>query len=220
MKTILKGLFTLSFLLSVVGCAGTQKKAVDQSILPTLKGKSIVQVQRESPTFVAMTSGKGMFALAGVAAAAAEGNQLVKNNQIKDPALSIGESVSAALVANYGLVDKGQSDAVLDTNDIAQIATQAEDSDYALDVATNGWSFIYDGFRFSEYIVGCSVKLRMIDVQKAKPIAEGICAYDTKTAGKPNVSYETLLENDAAYIKQTLADASKFCSEKFLTELF
>jgi hypothetical protein len=216
----MKKLILIILLMCLSGCAATQKIAVDRSIIPQLKGKSLVQVQRESPTFVAMTSGKGMFAVAGVAAAASAGNQLVADNQINDPALPTGEAVAESLVNEYGLINNGQTNVIIDSNSIDRIVAEAKGNDYALDVVTNGWSFIYDGFKFSEYLVGCSIKLRMIDVQAAKTIAEGLCAYDTKTAGKPNVSYEALLENDAAYIKHTLADATEYCANQFKTELF
>ena len=92
--------------------------------------------------------------------------------------------------------------------------------DYVLDVETTGWSFIYDGFSFSDYLVGYSVKMRLIDVANAVPIAEGSCCYNTKGAGKPLVSYEKLQENNGAYIKQTLDDATTFCVDKFKTEFF
>ena len=220
MNHAVKKILLLVFLITVAGCAGTQKIAVDRTILPTLKGKTLIQVQRETPTFIAMTSGKGMFALAGVGAAAVAGNQLIKDSQIKDPARLISKSIAETLSSDYLLINNGQTDTVLDSHDRSKIVTAAKGNDYALDIVTNGWSFIYDGFKFSEYIVGCSVKLRMIDVQNEKSIAEGLCAYSTKLAGKPNVSYKKLLENDAAYIKQTLVDATEFCTNQFMVELF
>ncbi len=214
-KAVLAVLFV-----SLVACAGPGKIPIDQAMSPTLKGKSLSLVTHESPGFVAMTYGKGMFAVAGVGAAVAAGNELVKESRIVDPAQKIGNLLTQHLGSRYGLSVKGQSSKKAESYDIAEVVKLAGGSDYVLDVATNGWNFIYDGFHFSDYLVGYSVKVRLIDVANAKTIAEGFSTYDTKSAGKPPVSYEKLLENNAAYIKEALEDATAHCVEKFKTELF
>ena len=213
-------LFVLLCILILSSCAGTQTVPLDKALLPALKSNKLTLITHESPSFVAMTSGKGMFAVVGVGAAVSAGNQLVKDNQIEDPAAEIGRQLALDLDVRLGLeVDSGKSMKV-ESTEIADIAKAASGKDYALDVETVGWSFIYDGFSFSEYIVGYSVKTRLIDVKKKKAVSKGMCSYDTKSAGKPNVSYETLVENDAAYIKQALQDATVFCVEKFKKEIF
>lgn len=215
----MKKVVALVLSLFLVGCAG-KNMAIDRATLPTLKGKSVTLVKNESPNFVAMTSGKGMFAVAGVGAAIAAGNQLVRDNQIADPAPNISRMLAQELNSRYGLSPIGDADKVAESTGVADIAKLANGSDYALDVATNGWSFMYDGFNFSDYMVGCSVKMRLIEVANSRVISEGVCAYDTKRAGKPLVRYEQLLEDNAAYIKQSLEDATLFCVDKFKTELF
>lgn len=214
-----KGIVLLVSLL-LAGCAGTVNKPIDRTVLPTLKGKSVALVTHESPSFIAMTSGKGMFAVAGVGAAAAAGNKLVKDCNIEDPAPKIGNLLSEDLSTRYGLAAKGPVAQEAGSKDVAEIVKLATGSDYALDVATNGWSFMYDGFKFSDYHVGCNVKMQLIDVASATPISQGVCAYSTKLAGKPAVAYEKLLENDAAYIKQTMEDAAAACAKQFKAELF
>ncbi|MGI9289048.1 MAG: hypothetical protein ACR2P1_26990 [Pseudomonadales bacterium] len=206
--------------LSVVSCAATQNQPVNPETLATLKGKSLTLIQRESPTFVAMTSGKGMFAVAGVGAAAAAGNKLVKDNEIADPAMDISSSLAQALTTRHGLKLQGQSAGVTASNDMHDIVKLADGSEYALDVVTNGWSYIYDGFKFSDYFVGYSAKLRLIEVNTSKVISGGFCAYDAKKAGKSPVVHEKLLENNAAYIKQEISDAADFCTQQFIAELF
>ncbi len=178
-------------------------------------------VTHESPSFVALTSGKGLFGGVGVGAAVAAGNTLVQENQIADPAAKIGHLLTQDLGVRYGLSAKGQSSKKAESKDTAEIVKLASGSDYALDVMTNGWRFLYDGFNFSEYLVDYMVKIRLIDVANSKSISEGLCFYSTKhTGNKPNVTYEKLMENNAAHIKQTLDDATIFCVEKFKTELF
>lgn len=216
----MKAIVVAFLFLSLVGCAGTKNMAIDRATLPTLEGKTVCLVTHESPNFIAMTSGKGMFAVAGVGAAVAAGNKLVKENNVADPAAKISTMLAKDLGSRYGLSTKGQPSKKADSNDLAELVKLAGGSDYALDVETNGWNFMYDGFHFSDYIVGYSVKMRLFDVASTKAIAEGFCAYDTKSAGKPRASYDQLLENNAAYIKQTLDDATMSCVEKFKSELF
>jgi hypothetical protein len=167
-----------------------------------------------------MTSGKGMFAVVGVGAAVKAGNALVKEKNIEDPALKISRSVAHALKSRYGVQLKGISREVVKDDDVAAIARRAAGQDYVLDVGTNAWSFIYDGFHLSDYLVGYSAKLRLIDVKAQKVLAEGVCVYDWKKAGKPTVSYEELMANDAAVIKKHLAESVDFCTHYYLKTLF
>ena len=200
-------------------CASTQNLAVSPDTLKTMRGKSLVLIQRESPGFVAMTSGKGMFAVAGVGAAVAAGNNMVSENNIVDPAMNISRSLSRNLVDNYGLTPGGET-GTAESDSIDNLVRLAGGNDYALDVATNGWSYMYDGFSFGDYCVGYSSKLRLIDVGAGKVVSSGLCIYDAKKAGKSPVSHETLLADDAAYIKQELAGATDHCIREFTAELF
>jgi hypothetical protein len=134
--------------------------------------------------------------------------------------MNISKLLAQELNSRYGLSPVEDACKFAESNSVADIVELTQGSDYALDVATNGWQFIYDGFSFSDYLVGYSVKMRLIDVANSRVISEGLCAYDTKSAGKPLVSYEKLLENNSAYIKQSLEDATQFCVDKFTTELF
>ncbi|MGI9238360.1 MAG: hypothetical protein ACR2QZ_13240 [Woeseiaceae bacterium] len=201
--------------LSMVGCAGVQTQRLADDTVSSLDGKSVTLVQRESPSFVAMTSGKGMFAVAGVGAAAAAGNNLVEDAKIEDPASTIASELGMALTTKHGVNVVGKSDVVVGSDDVDDIVQVAAGSDYALDVVTNGWSYIYDGFNFSDYFVGYSSRLRLIDVATSNVLASGMCTYDAKKAGKSAVSHDTLIADNAAYIKQELADATNSCVQQF-----
>ncbi len=201
--------------LSLVGCAGVQTQSLSDNTVSSLDGKTVTLVQRESPSFVAMTSGKGMFAVAGVGAAAAAGNNLVEDAIIENPASAIGAALGLELTTKHGVNVVGQSDVVVSSDKVADIVQVAAGSDYALDVVTNGWSFMYDGFNFSDYFVGYSSRLRLIDVATSNVLASGLCTYNAKQAGKQAVSHDTLIADHAAYIKQELADAADSCVQQF-----
>lgn len=215
----MKNLPILVSILLLSACASTQNIAVSPDALTAMQGKTVTVIPSESPGFVAMTSGKGMFAVAGVGAAVAEGNKMVRESGIEDPALTISRALAAGLANDYGLQLAGESD-VATSDGIDTLVALAVGSDYALEVATNGWSYIYDGFNFGDYYVGYSSKLRLVDVNSAQVVSSGVCAYDAKKAGKSPVSHEKLLADNAAYIKQELADAASLCIQDFAAELF
>lgn len=200
-------------------CASTQNLAVSPDTLASMQGKSLILVQRESPNFVAMTSGKGMFAVAGVGAAVLAGNKLVEENEIADPAITISRNLARGLAQEYGVTLQGETE-VVPADKADNLGDLAKGSDYALDVATHGWSYMYDGFKMGDYFVGYSSKLRLIDVNSGQVLSSGLCAYDAKKAGKTAVPHEALLSDNAAYIKQELADATNLCVEEFASNLF
>lgn len=200
-------------------CASTQNMAVSTSTLSSMHGKSVTLIQRESPSFVAMTSGKGMFAVAGVGAAAAEGNKMIRENGIVDPAMTISRVVAESLATDYGLTLQGETD-VVETDSVEMFIEKSGDSDYALDVVTNGWGYMYDGFNFGDYFVGYSSRLRLIDVRTSEVISSGFCAYDAKKSGKSPVSHEKLMAENARYIEQELSAAADHCIQEFATNLF
>lgn len=212
----MKYLLLLVVSLSLAGCASTQNIPVDSSTLDSFGGKRLILVQRESPSFIAMTYGKGMFALAGVGAAATAGNNLVKEKNIVDPAMGIAESLGTILKSRYGLRGVRKTSTVAASGDLEEIVALSGSIDYALDVVTTGWQYIYDGFKFSDYFVRYTANLRLIDVRTSKVVSSGFCHYDPKKAGKPAVTHDTLLKNNAAYIKQELSDAKRFCTQQFI----
>ncbi|MBT8138280.1 MAG: hypothetical protein KJP25_00810 [Gammaproteobacteria bacterium] len=201
--------------LSLIGCAGIPTQPLSNDAMSNLKGKSLALVQRNSPSFIAMTSGKGMFAVAGVGAATVAGNKLVEEAEIVDPAKSIGDKLSQKLAAQHGVSIVKQPSAFANSDSVNEIVQIAAGADYALDVVTNGWSYMYDGFKFSDYFVGYSARLRLIDVNTSKVLASGMCIYDAKKASRSAVSHDFLLKNDAAYIKQELSAASDECVKQF-----
>ncbi len=215
----MKNVSVLAACVALGACATTQNISASPETVQDMKGKSLVVIHRESPDFIAMTSGKGMFAVAGVGAAVVEGNKLVEEAGLLDPAMTIGHSLARDLVVNYGLTFNGETGKA-NSGNVATLVNLASGSDYALDVATNGWSYIYDGFAFGDYFVGYSSELRLIDVATGKVVSSGTCAYDAKKAGKSAVSHDALVANDAFFVKQELADAIDLCAQEFALSLF
>lgn len=157
--------------------------------------------------------------MVGVGAAAVAGNKLVEENGIVDPAMVISRNLAEGLAKEYGVLLLGETDVIASDN-TDEISDAAKGNDFALDVVTHGWSYMYDGFNMGDYFVGYSSKLRLIDINSGQVISSGLCAYDPKKAGKTAVAHETLIANNAAYIKNELADATELCVQEFAADLF
>jgi len=213
-KIIIIGLLPL-----VVGCSGYKARPVGPDTLPTLKNKSLSLVVHKSPGFMAITADKDLFTKSGFDAAYAEGNKLVKKMEIHDPADKICKTMAKVISAQYGLSYNENTIVRSRSKKMGSLVHLANGRDYLLDVETVSWSFAYK-VNLPDYYVQYSVKARLIDVNKAKSIGRSSCDYDSVIAGKQRVSYGKLVENDAAYIKQALNDASAYCVQKFKSDFF
>ncbi len=200
--------------LLLAGCVNTHPQLMNASSREGLAGKTLATTKRSSQPFIAMTAGKGMFALAGVGAAVAAGNDLVERNNVADPTIAITQAVAANYVSGNGmqLVEPART---VSSSKVSALISAAGDADYILDISPLGWGFNYLPGHFSQYHVGFSANMQLIEVRTGKVLASDSCIYNAKKLGREAVSYEELLANDAAYIKQELANAEAYCAEKF-----
>jgi len=197
------------------GCVSTKTVAVDHNVLAGFRGATIVVSQREKPTFAANTAGKAMFGLVGAAAAISSGKEIIRENDVADPAVYISQALLTDLVRDQGLSVK--DGAATNTVDVAQLAKQYSGADLLIDVQTINWSYWYFPTNWSHYRVIYSAKLRLIDTKHAKLIADSFCArVPEETPDAP--TREELLDNHAAGLKKQLAIAADFCVQEFRTK--
>lgn len=208
----MKYLLILATLL-VTGCA-TTNMPMTSDVKQQLPDHSLATTDRESPSFVAMTSTKGMLGAVGAVAAISDGNELVENENIEDPSNRIANTLAQKLAKQYGMTLVAPANEPTDSDDLAVIAKGLSGAAYAIDVQTTGWQFIYDGFNFSDYLVMYTAEMQLIDVAQEKAVATGHCVYNSKDVDG-TVSYETLVDENAAYIKKQLAAASEKCTSEF-----
>jgi len=161
-----------------------------------------------------MTSAKGMFALAGVALAISEGNELVKDDNISDPSGQIAENLAEQLTGKYGMNYAGKTNGTVDGDSPVDISQVANGNAYAIDVETTGWSYMYDGFNFSDYFVTYTAEMKLVDLASSSTVAKGRCLYSSKDVNG-TVPEEKLTKNNSAYIKEQLAGAVVRCSDEF-----
>ena len=205
-------------LCSLGGCVSTKIVPVDHKALAGLQGGTVVVSQREKPSFAANTAGKMMFGAVGAVAAISSGNDIIRDNDVADPAGYIEKILLNDLVTDNAL--KGvTSPASTNTTDVAKLAKQYAAADLLLDVQTVNWSWIYYPTSWSHYKVIYSVKIRLIDTKHSKLIADGFCARVPDVPAESAPTKDELLENKAARLKQELATAADYCVQTFRTKV-
>jgi hypothetical protein len=217
------GLIVL-FTLIVNGCVAVRDLPIDQSVIPTLRGKSVITVKRTMPGFSAMTADKmaagSLFGAIGGAVAGASmirsGNTLVKENNISDPAYEIAERIARAMETKYGITYTGISKAEVADDDISKLAALYKTNSFVLDVRTVNWGFLYYPLYWTKYRVIYAARMRLIDTNSAGVVAEGGC-YRLPDKIDTAPTYEELLENSANRLKSEIEDAVIDCAREFST---
>jgi len=203
-------------LYALSGCVSQRTSGVDESI--HFQGKTVALTARPRAAFVAATAGKAMFAVLGAVAMEESGKTIVAENGIEDPATTVSRALLAAAESHYGIVTAPMGPVPIDTTDISQLARAAKGADFLLDVQSYGQSFNAFPTDWSHYWVSSIINVRLIDVPKAKLIAEGHCAVDTLNDASHPTRAE-LLADKAARLKAILDAQSAQCASKFKREV-
>jgi hypothetical protein len=204
--------------LALGGCVSTRNVPLKSDSLASREGGTIMLSYREKPAFAASTAGKAVFGVMGAFAAIGAGNQLVKDNNVPDPAEFIGAQLLGDVAALNGLKLGPKSTVVASSTDTAQLAKLYRNADVLLDVQTVNWSLGYFPTDWNSYRVMYSAKARIIETRSGKLLAESFCArIPDKTADAP--SYDQLTSNNAAGLKAELTKAAQHCLGEFRSKL-
>jgi hypothetical protein len=201
--------------------ARDKQQALSPDVAPTLSGKSFGVTRRgEKPSFMAMTAGKAGFALLGAAAMAGDGNKMVKDNAIADPADIVEATLVPALVKQYGLAPKAEgASTITPGNDLKQIIAAQPGADIVLDIRSIGWQYAYAPTHWGSYWVGYAVEARLIESASGKVLAYLPCGGTTqKHAVQP--TRDQLLENQAQLLKSALGYLAWNCVETLARDEF
>jgi hypothetical protein len=187
----------------------------------TLAGKTLAITRRgEKPSFMAMTAGKATFALLGAGAMAVEGNRIVRENDIADPADTVEAVLVPAFVKQYGSKLTPESGhAIAAGNGLRQIIGAAPGADLILDIRSTGWNFAYYPTRWGTYWIGYGVEVQLIDAKAGTVLADAPCGANTqKNAAAP--SKDALTGNGAQLLKDVLASLSWNCTRLLANDEF
>lgn len=206
-KTI--ALALVAVLASISGCTTLESRPISGKSVQDIQEQTVAYTTRPKPDFAAMTPGKAMFGLIGAAAMIAEGNQLVAENNLPDPANIISDSLLGELEGGFGA--KRAAAVKVSSEDVGEIATAAQGTArYVVDAQTIQWHVVYFPSDFTRYRLIYAARARLIDTQTKTVVAEGFCRrVPDNVANAP--SYDALVARGAAVLKARLNAAGKEC---------
>jgi cell division septum initiation protein DivIVA len=197
-----------------VGCVSTKNVPVADSDIDDFRNRTVTVPKRGVPDFAAFTADKAAFGLIGAAMMISEGNKIIRENQVEDPANYISEQLVSTLSDRYQLVHIETSTSELESEDVKNISRVLKDADYVLDVRTINWQFAYFPSDWDNYRVIYSSKLRLIDTKKSIAIAEGFCS-SVPEQDEHAPSYDELLSNNAERLRGELKISADYCIDYF-----
>ncbi len=211
MKGIILPLAAIVF---VTGCAGMKTVPMDVDAVQASTPKTVVVSQRETASFVAMTPSRGMLAAIGGVIMVAEGNKLVEEYQIEDPANYIGHEIVSSLRDHMTLELVSNTSTTADTKNVAELSSIYGDSDLLVDVQTGYWNFSYFPTNFKKYRIQYNAQLRIIDTRSESQVAGALCK---RRLGEEETAptYDELIANNAERLKAILRQAADECIEEF-----
>jgi hypothetical protein len=199
------------------GCVSMKNAPVSIAALKPYQGQNLTIVTYKKSDFVAMTQSlaltSGLFGavggLVGGSIAADNGNKLVVDDAIPDPALDISTrlapEVQAALQPS-GV--KSLADVDPKMVDEAALSKFVGSSGIVFDVQTVNWQFIYYPFS-AHYRVTMAMRARLIDAKTGKRLAQAPCAYFPDEKDPP--TYDEMLADHGVKLKAMLQAATETC---------
>ncbi len=184
-----------------------------------LAGKTIALTVHERPSFSAMTAGKASFALLGAGAMIAAGNKLVDENEVQDPAGIVRTQLVSSLQDAYAIQFLPVDEAVTKATKPKELAALHPDADYVLDVRSGGWMFAYYPTRWSNYWVGYSVQVQLVDTQDGRQVSNLACNSNTQDNPVP-ITRDELIADEARLLKDITASLGWKCYQLLAEQQF
>ncbi|HXP01171.1 MAG TPA: hypothetical protein VN813_11745 [Luteibacter sp.] len=176
----------------------------------TLQGKHVVLSHYAKPDFAAMTTGKALFGMIGGFAMVSAGNQMVKNENIDDPAIEISQRLASDMAARHASTVLPVSDTVATDDNPSSLVKTYPGADVILDVRTMYWMYSYYPNKWSKYRVMYAARVRLIDGKTGALLAQQMCNVEpTDPENAP--THDALRADHAALVKQFLHKAADTC---------
>ena len=201
--------FALLFAALLSGCVTVSNTPLTQQASEQLQNKTLTVVHYPVSDFSAFTAGKAMFGLIGAAEMISAGNKIVKEDQIPDPDVRIGDELAQRLASerNMHII---ATDKVAASDSPSALASTYQGADLLLDVKTLSWMFVYYPTDWSHYKVVYSARVRLIDTSSKEILAETACK-TVQGDDKLPPTREQLLDDHGALLKSYLNKGADAC---------
>jgi hypothetical protein len=179
------------------------------------QGTALTIVTYTKPSFVAMTADRAAFALLGAFAMISAGNKLVKANDIADPAVAIAAKLGPLVADRFkASATTSLADHDKDDDTAKDAAAAAANKGLVFDAETSGWEFMYFPTDWTHYKILYTVRARIIDGPTGAVVASAMCSYNSeKETDIPLPTYDELMADQAALLKEKLAHAGALCGD-------
>jgi hypothetical protein len=189
-------------------------KPLDASVLAKRPAHTIGVVGTKPASFSETTPGEAATGLVGRAIGSGVGQQIVEENHIVDPSLSIANRLLVALAARHSLT--AQTPRLISAPD----EPVRWDTDLYLQVRTEEWGIIYLPGDLFHYCLYYEASIELHDGRSQDLLASGQCRGRRPRDSKVAPTYDQALDRHARFVKQSLQDVAASCAEKFSRELF
>ena len=202
----------------LAGCASLNKQPISKETSVDLRGQRVAQAKGKTPDFGAITAGSVAFGLLGSMSMNSEGNKLVVEHDISDPADSVAQTLLSALASALAIEAVGAT-APVAVDDPVQISAAADGSRFVLYVRTMDWGFGYLPLDWTRYTVYYKAKAQLIDATRKSIIAEGFCYKTAPEKSSDAPTYDELFANQAIRLKSHLSAAANECAKTLQSEM-
>lgn len=208
----MKRLCIIVSMFALTSCA-VQEQKIKSSALKS--GNSLQLQVGKRYDFNMMTGGTaGSWGLLGPlgtfgasASAASNGEEVVRKNNIADPAIDIARDLGQKLQSRYKLNLLNSTPIMLETNDADIIRQMHHDADYQLNVLT-GWGTIHN--LVGDLAVMTQFQMRLTETATGDIIASATC--NERTDHKYGL--DELRDNNAEKLKQALLSLQRKCKHR------
>jgi hypothetical protein len=215
------GWLGLLVVVGVVACAPVWLP-VDDAALVRSKPRSLLVVHIDGERFMGYRDGPFAGGAAAVVAAGMLGRDVFVEHRLVDPARRIGDAVGTSFARRHGIpvgaiVEHPTTTTGRDYEAPRRPVRPA--ADLMLEIATTSWGFHIPFLGTAVVFYG--VKAKLIDARNDRVLAEGVCGNKARREAQlaAKVSFEQLLDDDAAIVKRELALAEAACISDLTTKL-
>ena len=217
--TFMKLIRTASSLLLIGFAIGCSNTPIDSTMINASNPQKITITSREKPDFEAWSRTYDQIPFIGIVAMYREGNKIVKENGIDNPAKYIGQEIAELLSNKYGIKSIATSEKEMISWEAEDIIRHYPNGGLIVDVQTINWGikYIYKGNYHEggyKYRVFYAATLRILDSQSKSKIAEGYCKIFPKEDNHL-FARDQLIENSASVLQSELKFAADHCLSQF-----
>ena len=204
--------------LALCSCANIRSAPTTQSALMPFQNQPLTVITYRKTDFVAMTQTQAistdLFGAVGAAAAGSiatdNGNTLVGDDAIPDPAESISANLAPLILGALKPSSvRPLSDVDATHTDEAALAKLAGNKGVIFEVQTINWGFMHMPFS-ARYKIAVTLRARLINASTGKRIAQAPCVYASEDDGAP--TYDEMVADQGARLKAMLSAGTDVCS--------